>query len=151
MSYYGNRRGHHPQWPHFDNRGPDHYYDEERRYEPERRYRREFQYERPYPNRYDSDIYEDEFRREENYYPDYDRGREHWPEDRYYDHRREMRPEENFIERGWHRLQDEWREMRGRGTSRTRYPQDHHHSRYGDARNAENRNRGRWPNEPFRW
>lgn len=78
------RYGRAPRWPHFDNRGPEFYYDDDRYPEYEQRFN-------PYSHHgtdfhQPGDIYEDEFESEWEPY----REPEPWPEDEFYRHRANM-------------------------------------------------------------
>ena len=130
-------RHRHPRWPHFDNRGPGHYYDEY----PERgRYADDYREERPPQGYYnDSDIYEDEFEDREDdrvfYNRPYD---DRWPEDDYFRHRQQKQWNNESV-RPWQRMMrhfyDHPRKRRG-------YPVDHHEHAYGRNIYERNGNRG---------
>ena len=129
----------HPRWPHFDPRGPAHYYDDtpsrsegipefnDRRAEPI--YRQE-----------DPDIYENEFadeRRGESADP--------WPEDKYYVHRRfmdsEAAPRDDYKPARPQRSRFLWFQRHRRTRPPRPFPVDRHREPYGHDIHAYNGNR----------
>ena len=137
--------GHRSRWPHFDNRGPDYYYDDDP-WDGRGSAGRSGAF--PHPGRpgdgyrNESDIYEDDFEDRGPYRRSYeDEYRDHWPEDEFYEHRREMLVYRDPSYRGrgnlpWHRSRGANREYR------PPFPEDNHEHSYGRDIYGSNANRG---------
>jgi hypothetical protein len=133
MYDYPSRRRPGPRWPHFDSRGPDHYFDPERPHALEPIADREWYDDRRYPP-----LYEDEYRHR---YDDRfeDRDQDHWPEDEFFVHRRELPGEGRFYgHAGAEPRRERWKPFRHH---REGFPEDRHPHEYGRDNFAYNGNR----------
>lgn len=151
----GNYRGpRHARWPHFDERGPDHYYDDDPWDGRGSGGRSGSYFGRPQPVDFqdDSDIYEDEFgdpgpypaqRRYSSEFP--------WPEDEYYENRRMMREDRYHPENGYYGPPPVWRRFWRRENEQPAFPPDRNDHGYGRDISGRNGNRGRYPERSLRY
>lgn len=136
--------GRRPRWPHFDERGPDHYYDDDPWDGRGNSGWSGIAPGRQMPTRYynESDIYEDEF-------DSSDRARfaggpdDHWPEDAFYENRRPLYEEDERY--GYRPEPRAWWRFSRRPEFHEPFPEDRHDRRYGSDIHDRNTNRGRFP------